>query len=121
MVNKMQAITWIYALMFMGGFFSACMDTFENTPNFDKSIFKRLNKKWWCKDVSWDYVKLILGYRPDSWHICKSLMWGCIIADVVIAWFAPKPSLSWYEHFIGLGCTWNVSFPLFYNIIFRIK
>lgn len=112
---------WPYILIFAGGFFNACMDAFENSPNFDESIFKKLDKKFWCKDVSCNYVKLILGYRFDSWHISKSFMWTSVIVGVVIASYAPRPGVPWLIHFIGLACTWNVSFPLFYHLIFRVK
>lgn len=112
---------YIYLLIFMGAFFNACMDTFENSPNFNKSIFKNLNKKFWCKDVSCDYVKLIFGYRFDSWHISKSLMWISIIGGWVVASYVPHPHLPLFIHFIGLASTWNITFPLFYNLIFRFK
>jgi hypothetical protein len=112
---------YIYLLIAWGAFFSACMDTFENTPNFDKGIFKHLDKRWWCKDISCNYVKLFFGYRPDSWHITKSLMWGCIIAAAIVAWYSPVPKWPWPYHFVGLGITWNIVFPLYYNVIFRIK
>lgn len=113
--------TGIYALFICAAFFDACMDAFENTPNFNESIFKNWNKKFWCKDESWAYVRKILGYRFDGWHIVKSLMWLCVIVAAIVAWYAPKPELPWIIHFCGLAGTWNLAFPFFYHVIFKIK
>lgn len=40
-------------LIAIAAFFNACMDTFENTPNFNESIFKNLDKRFWLKSESW--------------------------------------------------------------------
>lgn len=110
----------VYILMFLCAFFKAGMDCFEN-ENFFESIFKNWDQRFWYKRESWKHCKKILGYRFDSWHICNSLMWACVIAMAVVAWYLSAPDCSWIIHFCGLGLTWNVGFSLFYNIIFKVK
>lgn len=111
----------VFVLILLAAFFNACMDAFENTPNFNESIFKGWNKRFWCKDVSWQYAKKLGGYKFDSWHISKSLMWGCVIAAVVVAIYSPLPRTNWYIYFISLAVEWNVIFILFYHGIFKVK
>lgn len=109
-------LLWSYGLVFLAAIFKACADAFENTPNFDESIFKNLDKKFWCKDVSCQYAKRLFGYKFDSWHMSISAMILCF--DGAITIHATEHKLI---HFIVIGVTWNVAFVLFYHKIFRIK
>ncbi len=106
-----------YILIFIAAFFNACMDAFENTPNFNESIFKNLDKRFWCKDVSWQYAKKLFGYKFDSWHLAKSAMIFCLVGAIVIY----RPHHQWWVHFISMGIIWNVGFWLFYHKIFQVK
>ena len=108
---------WSYLFVFLASFFNACMDAFENTPNFDESIFRNLDKKFWCKDVSWEYAIKVFKYKLDSWHISKSLMIICICSAGAIL----KKDYLWWAHLIKMGVIWNGFFWLFYHKIFRVK
>lgn len=59
---------WIYSLMFLGAFFNACMDMCENEPNYNKSVFRNLDKGFWLKTASWEnkYKKIIIKL-PYIW------------------------------------------------------
>lgn len=118
---------FLVALM---AFFNACMDAFENTPNFNKSIFRNLNKKFWCKDVSWEFAKKIFKYKLDAWHIAKSLFVICFAFSIVFVMLAgatlipiPLPTWMWLSLIVvpAIGLIWNGAFYLFYNVLFRIK
>lgn len=112
---------WSYVLIVLAAFFNACMDTFENTPNFNESIFKGWNKRFWCKDVSCEYAKKLAGYKFDSWHISKSLMCGCVIMAVAVAGYAQPPTTHWGYHICALIILWNLVFVVFYHLVFRVK
>ena len=101
----------------LAAMFNALMDSVEYETAFEKSIFYKLNPKWWCKSISWEYVKFLpfTKYRPDAWHLAKSSMVICIVLALVFA----KPEVAKLPYFVILGLTWNVSFNLFYNHIFR--
>jgi hypothetical protein len=106
-----------YIFIFFAAYFNALMDCFENTPNFNESIFKSADKKFWCKDVSWQYAKKIGGYKLDGWHFAKTFMVICICAG--IAFF--KPTHQLWVHFVSFGAIWNFTFVLFYHWIFKVK
>lgn len=105
-----------YIFIFLAGFFNACMDAFEN-ENYFESIFKGWNQNFWYKRVSWQKKKKIFGYHLDSWHICKTLMIVCFCAAFVFH----KQELKLFYEFLIFGSIFNLSFKLFYNVIFKIK
>jgi hypothetical protein len=113
--------------VFLAAFFNAVMDATENEPNFNESILKNLNRKFWLKSVSCDFVKTTLGYRPDAWHLAKTSMVFCFTGALISAVFvgvylAANPSFWLISASIGvIGVSWNASFNLFYNLIFKIK
>lgn len=109
-------LVWSYVLVFLAAIFKACADAFENTPNFDESIFKNLNKKFWCKEVSWQYAKKLFGYKFDSWHLSISAMIFSMDGAVVIHF--PEDNIL---HFMGIGVLWNTVFVMFYHKIFQVK
>lgn len=104
-------------LLILAAMFNAVMDSVEYETAFEKSIFSKLNPKWWCKSISWEYVKFLplTKYRPDAWHLAKSSMVVFIVLAVVVAAPVSHP----VPHFVLLGLIWNMSFNLFYNHIFR--
>lgn len=107
-------------LIFIAAFFNAVMDATEN-ENYFESIFKRLPQQFWYKRESWKYVKKILGYRPDAWHLSKTLMILCFAGAVI---FFDMPVKKWQDVALYLalfGIIWNGAFWLFYNVIFKVK
>jgi hypothetical protein len=122
------AYLWSYLLIALAAMFKALADAFENTPNFDESIFRNFDKKFWCKDVSWYYAKKIYfkipfikkpidTYKIDSWHLCITIMVCCIAGAVVVY----KPHHEWWVHYVSIGTIWNVVFVLFYHGVFKVK
>ena len=101
----------------LAAIFNALMDSVEYETAFEKSIFHKLNPKWWCKSISWEYVKFLpfTKYRPDAWHLAKSAMVVCIVLALVFS----VPVSHKLPHFVLFGILWNLSFNLFYNHIFR--
>lgn len=124
-------ILWVIAPIL-----NAIMDLVEN-ENFGQSIFfdktemKKLGKykwnQWWYKRDSWLIVKKILGYRPDAWHLCKSLMIIFIVLSSIAMYFQgpikffDKLWLNGLCDLIIKGTLWNLTFTLFYHKLFRSK
>lgn len=112
---------WIpYIFWFFAAFFNAVMDSLENLPNFNKTIFKNLPKEFWLKEVSWQFAPKILGWKGDAWHISKSLWIICIIGTIISSTIL-EPMFRPWVNVIVLGLQWNGVFGLFYTHIFRIK
>ena len=101
---------WIL-FIFVSAFFNAVMDLLEN-ENYYGSVFRNYNQKWWYKRESWKYVKFLpfTTYRPDGWHIAKTLM----IVSMSVALVTYKSILGVFDVLI-FGLVWNVSFNLFYS------
>lgn len=106
-----------YIFLFIAAFFNACMDAFENAPNFNESIFKNLNKKFWLKSVSWEYARKIFSYKLDAWHISKTLMLLCLVLYA----YTLNKDVSWWVTLLNFAIVWNGGFILFYHYIFKIK
>jgi len=106
---------WSYGLVFIAAFFNALMDTLENEPSFNSSIFKDWTKEFWSKEVSWKYAKKVLNYRVDGWHLAKSAMIFCLLGAIVLFRLHPifMPVLV---HFICMGLIWNITFEVFYRL-----
>lgn len=117
----------VIGFIFLAGFFNSVMDATENEPNFNESIFKKLNPKFWLKSVSCDYAKKLFGYKFDAWHLAKTCMVfsisGAIISAVFVgAYLAYNPSILFISSsVVAVGTAWNGSFKLFYHIIFKVK
>jgi hypothetical protein len=75
--------------------------------HFGKSIFRKLNPKWWNPNESWKYVGFLplSKYRYDGWHIANSLMIVCFC--VAAFGFTLK--------MLGSGIIFILVFNLFYN------
>ena len=104
-------------LIALAAMFNALMDTVEYETAFQRSIFHKLNPKWWCKSISWEYVKFLpfTKYRPDAWHLAKSSMVICIVLALTFS----VPVSHKLPYFVVMGLIWNMSFNLFYNHLFR--
>lgn len=107
--------------IFLAAVCNSFMDAVENEPNYDESIFKKLDKQYWCKSFSWQNNRKIFNYHIDPWHIAKSLM--IVFFGVAIIWFN-MPVTKWYYwviYIIAYGALWNFTFWLFYHKIFQVK
>lgn len=105
-----------YILIALAAFFNAVMDTVEYEAAFNKSIFKKLNQRFWLKSVSWQYAYKIFNYKIDCWHLCKSLLVICIALLPCVEFKG-----SWWVIVLNIGIVWNTVFVLFYHFMFRIK
>lgn len=91
------------------------MDRVENDIQFNQSIFKRLKKGFWCKteSASRPFIRFT-KYRPDAWHLAKSLM----VIFICLAIIFYKPLFPIID-FCIFGICWNIFFNLGYNKIFK--
>jgi hypothetical protein len=111
-------------------FFNSVMDATENEPNFNESVFRNWNPKFWLKTVSWQYARKLFGYKFDAWHIAKSLMiisfGGVVISAVCFgANVLAMPETKWFPVAIitmpALCIIWNGAFYVFYHALFKVK
>ena len=107
--------------VFLAAVCNSFMDAVENEPNYNESIFKKLDKRHWCKEFSWQNDKKIFGYHLDPWHIAKSTMIICF--GIAIIYFK-LPLLKWQDvalYICVYGAIWNITFWLFYHKIFSVE
>ncbi|MBX3253904.1 MAG: hypothetical protein KF862_07150 [Chitinophagaceae bacterium] len=108
---------------------NAFMDRIEN-ENFYESIFRNWNERFWYKRTSWKYAKKIFGWKADAWHIAKSLMIIFVLTAISTAdysteirfWINGLFETKIYGVALNLllfGTTWNLTFNLFYNKLFK--
>lgn len=102
-------------LIFFAAVCNAIMDRLENEPAFNRSIFKWKEKRFWSKEVSWQYAKKIFGYKLDAWHLFKSAMIMLMLSACVLY----KPVISPFIDIIIFGAEWNIVFVLFYSKILK--
>jgi len=107
-------------LLILAAFFNAVMDAVEN-ENVHTSIFKNWDPRFWHKRESWKYVRKIFGYRPDAWHLSKSLMIICMCLAMIFFDFSIKKWQDVLLYLVLAGIVWNVSFNIFYHKIFKVK
>lgn len=124
----MIPILFVIGFVFLAAFFNAVMDATEDAPNFNESIFRNLNTRFWLKSVSWQYAKKIFGYKLDAWHIAKTCMVICISGAIMASLCAGLTGhvhiVNWYwwiKCLAVIGFVWNSTFILFYHKIFKIK
>lgn len=108
---------WWMVIAFCAGFFMAVMDSVEN-EHITQTVFKKLNPKWWYKRESWKHVKFLpfTKYRPDAWHLAKSLLLLCIGAMVSL--YVPLTKW-WYIDALICGAIITASFVLFYDYLLK--
>jgi len=106
-----------YILVFFASILNACMDITEEESHFDKSVFKKLNPKFYCKSISWQYAKTIFGVHLDFWHLCKYGWWGCMLLAIIVF----KMRHEWWVHYISMVVIWWATFELFYGKILKSK
>lgn len=97
-------------LICIAAFLNAVMDTLQF--HFFISKFKNLDMKFWNPESSWKVDPLPgTKYKPDAWHLSKSL---CIIMLCMAVVFY-TPLLGKAYDFILAGVLWNLVFNLSYN------
>lgn len=102
-------------LVAIAAMFNAVMDRVENDVSFNKSVFRWKDKRFWCKDVSWQYAKKIFGWKADAWHIAKTLM----IISIAFAMIFFHSIGRWWMDVLLIGAVWNLSFNIFYNKLLK--
>lgn len=119
-------------LVILAAICNAVMDV--TSFHYEKSIFSKLNPKWWNPYISWKnkYVNWDGGKRTektiwlgikyptaltDAWHLFKSTMITLLVLAIVLY----TPFINLYVDFAIIGIGWNVAFNLFYNKIFKLK
>lgn len=102
------------------GFLMAVMDRTTEEVAFNNSVFRNLNRKWWLRSVSWEYVKFLpfTKYRPDAWHLAKTLL---IIAISCMAVFSFKVFNSGILNIFLNASIITGSFVVFYDYILKRK
>lgn len=97
--------------------------------DFETSIWKHKDPKYYNKQVSWKYAKKIFGWPDDFWHWCKSkmLVWLLIFPALLITcllyykymFTIPIFILVFFTSWIVCGFAWNLTFNLYFNKIFK--
>lgn len=102
------------------GFLLAVMDKTAEPVAFNSSVFRNLNRKWWLKSVSWEYVKFLpfTKYRLDAWHLAKSLL---ILSISFMPIFPFKIFDSWILNILLNASIITGSFVVFYDYILKRK
>lgn len=108
---------WSYLLVCIAAFFNACMDICEEESHFNKSIFRNMDARFFCKSVSWQYAKTILSVHLDFWHLCKFGWLASILGAIVVF----KTHHQWWVHYISMAAIWYITFQLFYDKILKVK
>lgn len=91
-------------LLILAAFFNAVMDKTKDTIQYNTSVFKDLNKRFWNDEEYTNYVPFT-KYKLNAWHLSKSLMIICICTAM---------SCTIWE-FIIYGIIWNLVFNFLYN------
>jgi len=102
-----------YILICLAAICNAFMDKIENSIQFNNSIFRNLNPEFWCKTISAHSTKFIpfTKYRPDAWHLSKSLM-VILFCTAIVTYHSFIPIID----FIIYGLLWNLIFNITYKL-----
>lgn len=107
--------------IFLAAVCNSFMDAVDNEVKFNQSIFKKWSKARWCKEYSWQFTRKIFGYHIDPWHLSKSLMIIFFGVAVITSHLNIK-NWEWFTIYLVIyGAIWNLTFKLFYNVIFGVK
>ncbi|WP_407522639.1 hypothetical protein PDL71_15370 [Lacibacter sp. MH-610] len=105
-----------YLLIFLAAAMNAIMDRTENIVAFNRSVFSHADKRFWCKEISWQYAAKVFGWKADVWHIAKSSM--IILLAFAMVFF--ESTGHWWLDILAIGAAWNGTFNLFYHkILYR--
>jgi len=116
----------------MASICNAVMD--KTNHHFNRSIFNKLNPKWWNGEISWrnkyvggdvkdGRVKWVLGLNKpvqltDAFHFFKMLMIVFMVLAIVTFPSVEYFSLNMFYLICGYGLAWNLTFSFFYHKIF---
>lgn len=100
-----------YLLIIIAALLNAVMDRTENIVAFNRSIFSHMDKRFWCKEISWQYASKVFGWKADAWHIAKSAM----IILLALAMIVFKSTGVWFIDLLMIGVTWNMVFVFSYH------
>jgi len=105
-----------FILIILAAIANACMDRVETTIHFNNSVFSNLKASWWCKEQSWQtkYIPFT-HYKPDFWHLCKSVMICSLLAIPFVHNTLFHPLID----YVIFGLLYNITFELFYSKILR--
>lgn len=105
---------WIAEILItVAAILKAVADTVDH--HFDTSIFRRLEARFWDRDISQDKARRIFNYKVDAWHLALSGMIICMISAISLH----EPKLVWWMEVLIGGAWWNLVFNTFYNKILR--
>lgn len=99
-------------LIICAAVFKAFADTVDH--HFDTSVFRRLNPKFWDRDISSTKARKVFGYKLDAWHISMS----CMVVSMILAAIFHMPAYPWYMELMIGAVLWNGPFNICYNHIF---
>jgi hypothetical protein len=91
-------------LLILAAIFNAVMDKTKDTIQYNTSVFKNWNKRFWNDEEHTSYFPYT-KYKLNAWHLSKSLMIICICAAL---------SCNIWE-FLIYGIIWNLVFNFLYN------
>lgn len=106
---------------------NAIADTLENRVAFEASIFYKLNRRFWLKEVSWQYArKLFAGtwfeYKIDAWHLAESFQVLLFAGALILPFPIKHPYISgWWivVLYCSLGAVYIVTFNYTYKLLKR--
>ena len=93
-----------FVLIILAAFFNSVMDKTKDTIQYNSSVFKNWNKRFWNDEEPTQYFWRT-KYKVNAWHLSKSLMIICICAAMSVT----------ILEFICYGIIWNVTFNFLYN------
>lgn len=103
-----------YILIALASLFNSVMDKTKDTIQYNSSIFRNWNPKFWNDQVSEHIFILGTKYKPNAWHISKS----CMLTLLFLAIIYYKPFIPILD-FSCMGVAWVLPFNLFYNRILK--
>lgn len=109
---------WLGWMMLSGVFFAAASKV-SNRANFERSIFRKLNPKFWSKEDAWENKYKLPWIIPDGiscfWHISMAAGVALLIYAASVSGVSNG---KWLDFGIGMYFHWT-AFSLCYNYIFR--
>lgn len=95
---------------------AAGLERLEN-KEFYRSVFRKLNPRFWNKSTSKRYQKTFAGYPVDAWFCFQTFKISCI--SLAIVCYVPI-TIPFVDLFLYTG-TWIFNFDTFYNLVFKAK
>lgn len=112
-----------HILIVLAAMFNAVMDKTKDTIQYDTSVFKNRNPKFW-NDEAFEGGFLFGKYKYNAWHVCKTLMLFCVFLSCSLSLFLPlviyqyNPFIAIFD-FCLMGAEWILVFNLCLNKLFK--